>query len=199
MGFRSKHAYPMMHYMLTHTDFLQRHMAKAVGIHFGKTVNDFVHWLIDLGYVERVGATQQGARSYQVVNPVGLISFYSHFRKMKKIDTFMLGNTREEMIEYLSQRGLIFCLTTALSHHMNYVLDPAVNAYLPREKISVLIDDLSHQVRGRVTVNLYEYDIEDPDIMIKDNKKTTSKVRTIIDLYCDNKAFAAEELVKEIW
>ena len=197
MGFRSRHAYPMLYYMLTNTEFLQRKMAADLGIHFGKTVNDFVHWLIDLGYIQRTGTSVRGARNYQVVNPAGLIGFYAHFRKMQKIDTFVLGNSREEMINYFAEHGLIFCLTTALSFHMNYVLDPAINVYLPSEKENLLSDDLRKQIRGKVTVNVYEYDIPDSGLLTINSKKVTSKMRTIIDLYCDNKAFAAEELIKE--
>ena len=92
MQFRSKHAYPMLYYMLTHVEFAQRHMAKDLGIHFGQTVNGFVHQLIDLDFVSQTGRTLRGSRKYVVKSPVGLISFYSKFRKIKKIDTFKVGN-----------------------------------------------------------------------------------------------------------
>lgn len=194
----TEHRYKMMYYMLTHADFAQRELADHLGIEFGNIVNSFVKALVDLGYVAKTGTVKQGGRKYQVVSPVGLISFYSTFRKMKKLDTFVIGYDRNEVIEYLAKHKAIFCLTTALSQYSTYYVDPAIYAYLPKDKQHILEDELKNKEKGKIVINLYDYDIED-EVTIIDNKKITSKVRTIIDLYCDNKGHVVEELVKELW
>lgn len=198
MQFRSKHHYPMLYYMLTHSEFAQRHMAKDLGIHFGQTVNGFVHRLIDLGVVSQTGSTLKGARKYEVISPTSLISFYSKFRKMPKLGTtFRVGNSKEEMMNYLSKRGVIFCLTTALSYYSKYYVDPTIHAYVPENKYSIL-EELRQLPEGKIEVNLYKYDLED-EVITQDNKKITSKIRTIIDLFCDNKANTTDQLIKDLW
>ena len=188
----------MMYYMLSKPEFSQRGMAHDLDIHFGQSVNSFVNTLKDLGHVEQTGRSQRGGRLYTVSSPVGLISFYSNFRKMKKLDTFRLGTDRDEIIDYLAKKGAIFCLTTALSQYSSYFIDPAIYAYLPKDKQHLLEDEIKNMPKGKIVVNLYDYDEED-EIVKKNRKKITSEIRTVIDLYCDNKAHATEELVREIW
>lgn len=198
ISFRSKWAYEMMYYMLTRDEFAMRIMSKDLGIHYGKTVYNFVQGLIDAGYVKQSGSSHRGGRRYEVVSPVGLIGLFSTFRKMKKIDTFRLGTSRDEMMNYLNDRGVIFCLSTALSFYSKFFLDPAIYAYLPKEKAAILKEDLSRQVEGKVVVNLYDYEPSDKPNVIE-GKQVTSKVRTVIDLFCDNKGYAAEQLISELW
>ncbi|MDE1861276.1 MAG: MarR family transcriptional regulator [Thaumarchaeota archaeon] len=187
--------YKMLFYMLTHYDgFGQREIADYLGIKFGATVNSFVKQLVQLGYVSQTGPSKKGGKKYVVTSPLELISFYSKFRKMELHDRFSLAMKREETINYLSERGAIFCLNTALEEHKGQVTDPAIYAYLPEEHF--LEDEIKFLARGDTPVYLYKYDFEDNPVTIK-NKKITSKVRTLIDLYCENKAYIAEALAKE--
>ena len=51
---------------------------------------------------------------------------------------------------------------------------------------------------GKILVNLYHYDLED-EIVESNGQQFTSKVRTIIDLYCDGKSNQAETFIREVW
>lgn len=185
--------------MLTHDGFSQRELARHLGKEdFGGLVNSFIKTLVDAGYVARTGEVQRGGRKYQVTSPVGLVGFYSKFRKMKKLDTFIIGDSRDEIIEYLNKKGAIFCLTTALSQYSSYFTDPAVYAYLKKEDEYILEDEVKEFPKGRIVVNLYKFDLDD-SIKEIEGKKITSEVRTIIDLYCENKAHEAADLVKQTW
>lgn len=192
--------YKMMFYMLTHEDFAQRELAKKCleSTKFGATVNKFVRELEDLGFVAQTGSIAKGGQKYQIISPVGLISFYSKFRKMSKLDSFTIGESRDEIMEYLDKKGTIFCLNTALSKYDTHFVDPAIYAYLPKEKQGVLEDEIKNMRSGKILVNLYHYDLEDKIVEI-DGKKFTSQVRTIIDLYCDKKSNQAETFIREVW
>ena len=188
----------MLYYMLTKDEFVQRDIAKYLKIKFGATVNDFVKELVDFGYVAQTGSIGKGGQRYQVASPVGLVSFYSKFRKMSKLDSFTIGESKEGVMEYLSKKGSIFCLNTALSKYDTHFVDAAIYAYLPKENQGILEDEMKNMDKGKILVNLYHYDLED-DIVKMDNKQFTSKVRTIIDLYCDNKSNQAETFIREVW
>jgi hypothetical protein len=183
--------------MLTHYDgFGQRELAKYLEIPFGASVNVFVKQLMQLGYVSQTGPSKKGGKKYVITSPLELIRFYSKFRKMTLYDSFMLAMNREEIIKYLGERGAIFCLTTALEEHGTRFIDPAIFAYLPEERF--LEDEIKFLPKGDTPVYLYKYDLDDEIVEIN-NKKITSKVRTVIDLHCENKAYTIEEFVKELW
>ena len=190
----------MMFYMLTHEDFAQRELARKCldSDKFGATVNKFVKKLEDFGYVAQTGSIKQGGQRYQVTSPIGLISFYSKFRKMSKLDSFTIGISKEKVIEYLIKKGAILCLNTALSKYDAHFVDAAVYAYLPKESQGVLEDEIKNMENGKILVNLYHYDLED-NIVERDGQRFTSKARTVIDLYCDNKSNQTENFVRELW
>lgn len=183
--------------MLTHYDgFGQRELAAHLGISFGASVNVFVKQLMQLGYISQTGPSKKGGKKYVITSPLELLSFYSKFRKMELYDKFMLAMNREEVIKYLNERGAIFCLTTALEEHSPSFIDPAIYAYLPEEHF--LEDEIKFLAKGDTLVYLYKYDLKDEVVEIN-NKKITSKVRTVIDLYCENKTNLTKEFVKELW
>ncbi len=189
--------YRMIYFMLTHYDgFGQRELAKYLDIPFGASVNVFVKQLVQLGYVSQTGPSRKGGKKYVITSPLEFLRFYSKFRKMSLYDNFMLAMSREETIKYLSERGAVFCLTTALEEYGTRFVDPAIFAYLSEEHF--LEDEIKFLPKGDTLVYLYKYDLDDEIVEIN-NKKITSKVRTVIDLHCENKAYTTEEFVKELW
>jgi len=172
-------------------------MARDIGIPHGSKISSFIGWLEELGYVTRIDDVVTKAKAYTVKSPLSLIDFFSRYRKMDdlKLDSFELGIDRYEVMKYLKSKGVIFCLTTALSYYDEYFRDPLIDAYLP--DLSVL-EDVSKKMGGNVKVNFYSYDVTDKP-QIRDSFKISSEIRTVIDLYCDNKAYAANTLAKRIW
>jgi len=195
---KSKHAYPQLYYILTHTEFTQRKMARDLKVHHGRRISDFVSLLEEREYVKRTLSTTKRGKTYEVVSPIGLIRYYSNFRRMENLllESRELGNNRNEMMQYLNSKGAIFCLATALEFHDEYYRDPAIYAYMPDK--SFLENELPDQAKGKVKVFLYGYDVAD-EIEIKNKIRITPIVRTIIDLFCDNKAYAAEPLIRRMW
>lgn len=196
--FRSSVAYPQMYYMLEHGDFKQRPMARDLDIPHGARVSGFVNWLVSLKFVEKTKNRRYRLNVYRVVAPLALVKFYSNFRRMEAYRvTRDMGTDRGKVIEYFKEKGSIFCLTTALEHYTEYVRDLAINVYVD--------DDFWNRMQnkestGTVRVNMYPFKpFRKDNVIEKDGLKITTKLRTLIDLYCDDKAYAAEPLVRQLW
>ena len=103
---------------------------------------------------------------------------------------------KTDVIKYISKNGGILCLTTALElFDDDYFRDPAVHAYVTDIK---LVNKLKNMEEGETKVYLYSYkypDLEKTDEGIK----KTSATRTIIDLFCNNMAYAAEQFSPRVW
>ena len=196
-SFRSNMAYPQLYYMLDRKDFKQRQMARDLDIPHGARVSGFVNWLVDLKFVEKITNRKQQLQMYRVTAPVALINFYSRFRRMNKTISRDWGVDRDEVIEYFKKQGGVFCLTTALEQYTEYVRDPAIHVYVDEDFFNKM---KNKETTGTVRVNMYPFTLYREDNVIEKNGlKITTKLRTLIDLYCDDKAYTTEPLVKQLW
>ncbi len=196
--FHSTVAYPQLYYMLEHGDFKQRPMARELDIPHGARVSGFVNWLVALKFVEKIKNRKQRLNVYRVISPVALIKFYSTFRNMETHRVSRnWGTDRSQVIEYFKKEGGVFCLTTALEHYTEYVRDPAINVYVDENFWNKM---QKKETTGTVRVNMYPFlPLREDNVIEKDGLKITTKLRTLIDLYCSDKAYAAEPLVKQLW
>lgn len=187
----------MLYYMLEHPIFHQRQMADDLGWKFGEKVNSFVRWLEEVKFVRKIFDPKTGKSAYEVPSRVALLNFYSSFRDMsrEKIGTYKIGRDYKAVKQYLSDNGAIMCLGTALTFYDDYFRDPQIHAYAENRK---LLDIIPRQQEGNIQVNLYAYDFV--DITTKEQGiRITSPTRTIMDLYCNNMAYAAERLIPKMW
>ena len=197
-SFKSRYAYPQLYYMLSHKEFKQRQMARDLGYSHGSKISDFVVWLETLGFVTKSKNLRDRVNAYRVPAPLALIKFYSTFFRMSEIRlSIVWGKTREEVIEYFKSQNAVFCLTTALEQYTEYVKDPAVHVYVTPEFWNEME---SKEVEGNVRVHLYTFKpYRDDNVTEKNGLRVTTPLRTLIDLYCDDKAYAAEPLINQIW
>jgi len=186
----SDQAYRVVYYILEKGEFTQTEVHKGTGVSIGR-VNQVVSWLLERGYIERLRGR------YRLVSAGSLINLFANFRGMKKIASLDIDAPREEVLKFLAEREAVFCLTSALQHYDTYFRDPSISIYALDERI---IEDLKKFREGNLRINIYR-----PDLMLeentvrKDSARYTSKIRTIIDLFCDNKAYAAERLIKRVF
>ncbi|HET8793391.1 MAG TPA: hypothetical protein VFM31_06340, partial [Nitrososphaeraceae archaeon] len=189
---------PLMYYMLTHKEFKQRQMARDLGLPHGAIISGFVAWLESLGFVEKNRNLIDKVRTYIVRSPIELIRFYSTFRKMENFRLSLdIGENRDEVMEYFRKEKGVFCLTTALEHYTEYVKDPAIHVYVTDDFWNNMS---TKKETGKVRVYLYLFrPYRDDNVVEMDGLKITSPIRTIIDLFCDDKAYTAEPLINETW
>ncbi len=197
-SFKSRYAYPLMYYMLSHKQFKQRQMARDLGFRHGGSISGFVNWLEELNFVEKTKDTLHRTLTYQVPSPPSLVKFYSNFRKMSNFCiTRDMGTDRNTAIEFFKKNNGIFCLTTALEHYTTYVRDPAIHVYVDEDYWNEMNETTTE---GSVRVNLYVFKpYREDNVTEIDGMKLTTRLRTFIDLYCDDKAYATDTLVSKLW
>lgn len=195
--FNTEDSHKMLYYILEHPRFSQRPMADEFEWQHNEKVNSFVRWLEDLKYVKKTFETGRGKPRYEVPSRTALLNFYSRHRNMseEKITTCDIGRDYKLVRKYLSDNGAIMCLTTALQLYDDYFRDPSIHVYVENLK---LLDIIPKQSKGNIKVHLYEYRYADITRKIK-GIRTTSPTRTIMDLFCNNLAYTAEQLIPKVW
>ncbi|MFH1752531.1 MAG: MarR family transcriptional regulator [archaeon] len=149
--------------------------------------------LLEKGFVSRAN------NSFSLRKPLDLVSLFPLFRSMNNnlVQSFNVLADRKKLLLFLKKKKVVLCGTTALQYYSSYFRDSSINFYL-RDK-SVL-SELKELENGLLKVNVYKPDLSlDLDIVKKEGFLLTSKVRTIIDLFCDNKAHAVEKLINQLW
>jgi hypothetical protein len=188
MKMTSKETYKIIRSILQLKKFKQYEISKKENVTFS-LVNSVVNWLVYQYYVtKRTGY-------YEVTAPSSIFSLFPLHRKMKPYATFDVNIPREEMIELIKGKGML-CLTSALSYYDSYYRDPAIYIYLKDES---LIHDLKDLPKGYTHIEIYEEDLNGDDFVTMKGHRITTKLRTIIDLFCANKTYAAERLIKKEW
>ena len=184
----SKETYKILRAILELKKFTQSEVSKKEDVTFS-LVNRVVNWLVCQHYVtKRTGY-------YEVTAPATIFALFPLHRKLKPYATFDVNLPMEEVLKFIKGKANL-CLTSALSYYDDYFRDPAIHAYLDDEKI---IQELKNLPKGYTHIELYQEDLNSDDFIKKDGYLITSKIRTIIDLFCANKAYAAERLIKKEW
>ncbi|OIO21204.1 hypothetical protein COV61_04335 [Candidatus Micrarchaeota archaeon CG11_big_fil_rev_8_21_14_0_20_47_5] len=200
--------------------FTQYEISKKEKITFS-LVNRTVNWFVQHGYA----AKREG--EYEITAPAAIFGLFPLYRSLKPYAVFDVNVKRERALGLVKKRGAL-CLTSALSYHGDYYRDPAVHAYLDDEKIieelkrmpkgycriELYREDLNKDDfeqtksakyvsdggnRQRFPTDLSEGQAEGHGIEKAGKYIVTNKIRTIIDLFCANKAYAAEGLIKTEW
>lgn len=182
--------YKIVNFILRNKEFTQKEIAEKAKVSKGWISKVFKR-LESKGYVKKTNG------KYSVQNQTDLISLFNLFRSMQNslVASLSLKPSPKELMKELTKRKVIFCTTTALQQYSAYFQDPSINFYSSDKK---LLQELSTEVQGLTKVNVYKPDLcLDIDIEKKGKMLLTNKVRTIIDLFCNNQAYAAKELIEK--
>lgn len=197
-GFKSIDSYRAVLYMLEYPQFNITALNDFYRWPTGGKMFDFVNWLVDLRLVTKTATTKRSKPRFKVNSRSELTYFCSRFRDMKKKITksYGIAADRESAIKLIDQSGGILCLTTALELHGDqYFRDPTIHAYSGDPGVFAEMND---QVGGRTKVVFYDYDLPDNAVK-KSGILTTSANRTILDLFCADNAYAAEQFIRKVW
>lgn len=188
MKVTSRETYRIVKAMLDRKRFSQYEISKREGITFS-LVNRTVNWFLQRGYVRR----QKGC--YELVSPGAIFNLFPIYRRMGPYASFDIDLSNEEAARMLGRKGVL-CLTSALAYYDDYYRDATVHAYLDDEKV---LDELREMRKGYRHIELYKEDLNKEDFTKFKNLRITNKIRTVVDLFCSNKAYAAERLIKREW
>ena len=185
MQVTSKEIYKVVRAILTEKKFKQIQISEKEKVTFS-LVNRTVNWMVSLGYVGK----RKGY--YELISPGAVFNVFPLYRQLKPTATFNVEVPPEEAMKMLRGRAAL-CLTSALGFYSDYYRDPAIYAYALDKKV---LKDLHDLPEGGTRIEIYEEDLNPDDFIKEKGQMVTNKTRTIIDLYCANKAYAAEWLVK---
>lgn len=148
--------------------------------------------------------------SYRLSDPVGLLRYISLFRSMNDLQVFnMHVNAKEEaVIKELSKKKAIFCLGTAQQRFTPYFRPDEVSFYSTNPK--EIYDFLKSAKRGNTKLSCYKIDylrdVENINFLLdllfaKKERRAifTTKVQTVIDMFCDGKGVYTKPLLKNLW
>lgn len=172
--------------------FLQSELAKSANAS-ASHANRVVKWLADRRHVERL---RDGR--YQIRGAAALVnSVFPYQRTMKQALAASLSvrGNKKQMTEAIVKAGGILCLESAIEEHSRFFRADRICVYHadPEE----LVQELAPDEGGILPVQVYVADIPlEGDV--EENRRTT-KFRTVIDLACDGRVYAAKELLEELW
>lgn len=184
----SKETYKVVRYILENAKFTQYEISKKEEITFS-LVNKVVNWLVSQGYV----AKRKG--HYDLISAGSVFNLFPLYRKMKPYAILDVNISKERLMEMIKGKGSL-CLTSALEYYDAYYRDPAVYLYLEDKKT---VEELKSLRKGYTHIEIFNEDLNKDDFVTKKGQKITNKIRTIIDLFCANKAYSAERLIKKEW
>lgn len=184
----SKETYKVVRRMLFLKKFKQYRLSKDTGVTFS-LVNRIVNWFVSRGYVaKRTG-------HYELISPTGVFSLFPIYRKMKPVAVFDVNLPQKELLALIKGKGTL-CLASALSFYDDYYRGPAGHIYLKDER---LLEDLKRLPKGYMHIEVFNEDLNASDFEKHNGQLVTNKVRTVVDLFCAGKAYAAERLIKREW
>lgn len=182
-------AYKVANYILKSPEFSQKEIVKKTGVSKGM-VSYVIRWLTEKNYVKRT------EKKYKLVSPTALISLFHLYRNMEKqlLGSFSVKPEPKALMKELIKRKVVFCTTTALQQYSPYFQDPSISFYSNDKR---LLQELKTEIPGLTRINFYKPDMcLEIDIKKKGKMLLTSEARTIIDLFCNNQAYTAKELIE---
>jgi hypothetical protein len=129
---------------------------------------------------------------------------------MKELRAFSVrvDATSEAVIEELEKEGVIFCLGTAQSRYSSYYRPDEISFYaLDPERLLGIFSNASY---GDTKIGCYHIDyvrtVQDRTSLLdtrfamnEGSISLTTKVQTVVDMFCDGKGAYAKPLLKELW
>jgi hypothetical protein len=148
--------------------------------------------------------------TYRLSDPVGLLRYIAYFRSMKDLKVFSarVGGPSEAVIKELAKEGVIFCLGTAQSRYSPYFRPDEVSFYsMDPERIHGILMKAPY---GDTRIGCYRIDyapntkeraslIDDRFASSEGKISYTTKVHTVLDMFCDGKGAFAKPLLGELW
>jgi len=171
--------------------FTQYSVWKKAGTSF-ETAHNLVHYLAQKNVVAKTG------KHYRVTTWPGLLALFVAFRTFPKpIATLQLALSSKQAMDFFTEKGFVFCLTSAWRYYDDYLRDPQLHAYAPSaKKAGLAITELSQLSKGTTVINIYPQDL--PLSPVKRGKiLATGLPRTLLDLYSSRYAYATDNWIKK--
>jgi hypothetical protein len=148
---------------------------------------------------ERKTLLRSGGK-FVVGNPFLAIQFFSFFRGMGDVllEKRKARLSPQALVERLPEECTL-CLDSALQYFVPRFSSQRVCVYVKNWREAKKVLGAIEETRpGATQLWVFREDLPAKTVVVN-GKKVTEKVRTVIDLACDNAVFAAHALFEELW
>lgn len=189
----SKKRFQLLQKILEKREFTQYGLKKELQLGMS-IVNDTINILLDKEFIEKK------EKKYVLVDEKGLLDMIAFLKPLKndiklKISTSL---TKKE-IQTKLPKDTIFCLESALEQYTNYYESNRIAVYLTENSILKLKKEFfAPGNKTELVIIEAKPELTNKEINTKNKINYTNPTRTIIDLYCDNKAFLADKILGKV-
>jgi len=189
----SKKRFKILETILEKNDFTQYGLKKELKIGMS-IVNDTINILLDKEFIKKQ------EKNYVLINEKDLLEMIAFLKPLKRDLLFQINTalTKKEVQAKLPKE-VIYCLESALEQYTNYYESNRVACYLPKKSLAKVNKEFFAPGNKTMLIVLGDNPpLTKEEIRTKKQLKFTNSTRTIIDLYCDNKAFLADKIIGKV-
>ncbi len=189
----SKKRFLILQTVLEKKEFTQYGLKKELKLGMS-IVNDTINTLLEKEFLKKQ------AKKYVLVDKKGLLELIAFLKPINKAvkHTFSTSLTKKEVEAKLS-KNVVFCLETALEQYTNYYESNRVAAYASKQSLEKIKKEFfTPGSTTKVMIFAENPPLTKKEINAKHNFNYTSAIRTVIDLYCDNKGFLADKIIEKV-
>jgi len=180
----------IIEYILEKKEFTQYSIKNDLNIGMN-IVNKTVNFLLEKEVIK------QKDKKYVLINAEDLLELVAFFKNMnslllEKIETNLNKN---ELIMQIP-KDTIYCMDSALEQYTNYYKTNKVCVYSSEDLAKKLKEKLKLNKGDKTILYIYKQSVMKVN-KIK-NLNYTTKIKTIIDMYCDKRGNSVETLLKKL-
>ncbi|MFH1587743.1 MAG: helix-turn-helix domain-containing protein [Candidatus Diapherotrites archaeon] len=184
-----KQTYKILSFILKKKKFTAEEIIKSTKVSKA-WVYRIINKLRDKEFIEK------RKKKYMILQATELMGLFHLVRSMKnnKIKSIAINTDKKTVMKELIKRKVIFCLSTALENYSEYLDEPTINFYTNDKKI---IEELQAEPKGYTQINIFKPDLcLETETEKKGKMRLTSRIRTIIDLICNEQTYATKALIE---
>jgi len=194
MKLTSRQTYKVVSFVLRNPVFTQTAVFKATKVSWGR-MNEVVQWLVSKNFAEK------RKKGYELIDPAGLVSLFPLYRDMDSLllKKLPLRLSKQQIIERLPKKTVL-CLDSALQFYSGYWHSDRVCVYAGENSslLKKIEKEFTPLAGGNTFLWLFRADIA-PETAKAKGFTITDRLRTLIDMACDNKSYYAKDLYKQLW
>jgi len=157
-------------------------------------VNDTINILLEKEFIKKQD------NQYSLSDEKGLLELIAFLKPINKNILLKINTslTKKDLISRLPKET-IFCLDTALNQYTNYYESNRICIYATNKTLTKIKKSFfSPGKTTELVIFQAKPELTKKEIISSKEFNYTNATRTIIDLYCDNKAFLADKIIGKV-
>lgn len=189
----SKKRFQILELILEKKQFTQYGLKKELKTGMS-IVNDTINILLEKEFIKKQD------NKYILSDEKGLLELIAFLKPINKSILLKINTslTKKDLISRLPKET-IFCLDTALNQYTNYYESNRICVYATNKTLAKIKSSFfSPGKTTELVIFQAEPELTKKETISANGINYTNATRTIIDLYCDNKAFLADKIIGKV-